>query len=206
MAVDNTIKPRRSSTPGKIPTTADLADGEIAVDTMDRKIYIRDGSAVLDLGSTVRGTLSSGYANSTTTLGTVTDGVNPWTVLVDAGKSYRFEVIGTYQTDAATTGATMAVIPDGTAAGTIVGVARGAVTQINTASGLEASISRIGLGVRDRITTSGVSAAGVGHYIGMDFVFNCTTSGALSIQFASEVGGSTATLEAGSTLLVHMLP
>ena len=42
MAVD--IKLKRSHTHSNIPTTSDLAEGEFAVNTYDRKLYMRDGS------------------------------------------------------------------------------------------------------------------------------------------------------------------
>ena len=42
MAVD--IKLKRSHTHSNIPTTSDLAEGEFAVNTYDRKMYMRDGS------------------------------------------------------------------------------------------------------------------------------------------------------------------
>ena len=42
MAVD--IKLKRSLTHSNIPTTSDLAEGEFAVNTYDRKLYMRDGS------------------------------------------------------------------------------------------------------------------------------------------------------------------
>ena len=43
MAVD--IKLKRSHTHSNIPTTSDLAEGEFAVNTYDRKLYMRDGSS-----------------------------------------------------------------------------------------------------------------------------------------------------------------
>lgn len=43
MAVD--IKLKRSHTHSSIPTTSDLAEGEFAVNTYDRKMYMRDGSS-----------------------------------------------------------------------------------------------------------------------------------------------------------------
>ena len=42
MAVD--IKLKRSHTHSNIPTTSDLAEGEFAVNTYDKKLYMRDGS------------------------------------------------------------------------------------------------------------------------------------------------------------------
>ena len=38
------IKPKRSETSGRAPTTSDLVAGEIAVNTADKKIYIRNSS------------------------------------------------------------------------------------------------------------------------------------------------------------------
>tara|TARA_B100001758_G_C18147018_1_gene471990 strand:- start:96 stop:437 length:342 start_codon:yes stop_codon:yes gene_type:complete len=39
------IKPKKSETASSAPTTSDLAAGEIAVNTADKKIYIRDSSS-----------------------------------------------------------------------------------------------------------------------------------------------------------------
>jgi len=43
----NTIKVKRSSVAGKVPTTGDLELGEIAINTYDGKMYIKkdDGTA-----------------------------------------------------------------------------------------------------------------------------------------------------------------
>ena len=43
MAVD--IKLKRSHTHSNIPSTSDLTEGEFAVNTYDRKMYMRDGSS-----------------------------------------------------------------------------------------------------------------------------------------------------------------
>jgi hypothetical protein len=40
------IKPKRSRNLGIVPTIADLADGEIAVNIPDQRIYIRDGANI----------------------------------------------------------------------------------------------------------------------------------------------------------------
>jgi len=39
------IKPKKSETASSTPTTSDLAAGEIAVNTADKKIYIRDSNS-----------------------------------------------------------------------------------------------------------------------------------------------------------------
>lgn len=38
------LKPKRSETASSVPTTSDLAVGEIAVNTADKKLYVRDSS------------------------------------------------------------------------------------------------------------------------------------------------------------------
>ena len=38
------IKPKRSFIPTQVPNTNDLAEGELAVNTADQKIYMRDDS------------------------------------------------------------------------------------------------------------------------------------------------------------------
>ena len=45
------IKPKRSGTSSAVPTTSDLADGEIAVNSADQKIYIRSSSSIITLGT-----------------------------------------------------------------------------------------------------------------------------------------------------------
>ena len=38
------LKPKRSESASSVPTTSDLAVGEIAINTADKKLYIRDSS------------------------------------------------------------------------------------------------------------------------------------------------------------------
>ena len=45
------IKPKRSGTASSVPTTSDLADGEIAINSADQKIYIRSSSSIINLGT-----------------------------------------------------------------------------------------------------------------------------------------------------------
>ncbi len=40
------IKPKRSTTIGQIPGLSDLQDGEMAINIVDQKIYIRSGNSV----------------------------------------------------------------------------------------------------------------------------------------------------------------
>jgi hypothetical protein len=47
----NIFKPKRSSTANSVPTISNLADGELAVNTADQKIYVRSGASIVTVGS-----------------------------------------------------------------------------------------------------------------------------------------------------------
>jgi hypothetical protein len=47
----NIIKPKRSSVPGKVPTTSDIVSGEIAINNVDSKIYQNNGTTVVQVGA-----------------------------------------------------------------------------------------------------------------------------------------------------------
>ena len=45
------IKPKRSNTSASTPTTSDLADGEMAVNTADKKIYVRNSESIIEVAN-----------------------------------------------------------------------------------------------------------------------------------------------------------
>lgn len=47
----NIIKPKRSNTAAKVPTTTELVSGELGVNMADRKVYINNGTAVVQVGA-----------------------------------------------------------------------------------------------------------------------------------------------------------
>lgn len=47
----NIIKPKRSNTAGLVPTTGNLTSGELGVNMADKKIYINNGSSVVQVGA-----------------------------------------------------------------------------------------------------------------------------------------------------------
>ena len=47
----NIFKPKRSNTAAKVPTTTDLASGEIGVNMADQKVYINNGTSVVQVGA-----------------------------------------------------------------------------------------------------------------------------------------------------------
>jgi hypothetical protein len=67
----NVIKPKRSSTSSSAPTTSNLADGEIAVNTADQKIYMRAGSSIVTVAdvSSSSGGISNVVEDTTPQLG-----------------------------------------------------------------------------------------------------------------------------------------
>jgi len=49
------IKPKRSTTIGQIPALSDLQDGEMAINIVDQKIYIRSGDNIETVASAATG-------------------------------------------------------------------------------------------------------------------------------------------------------
>jgi hypothetical protein len=47
----NIIKPKRSNTASTVPTTGQLSSGELAVNMADKKVYINNGTAVVQVGA-----------------------------------------------------------------------------------------------------------------------------------------------------------
>jgi len=47
----NTIKPKRSNTANKVPNTSELVSGELGVNMADRKVYINNGTSVVQVGA-----------------------------------------------------------------------------------------------------------------------------------------------------------
>ena len=45
------IKLKRSTTASSVPTTSNLADGEIAVNITDKKIYQRNGNDIVEIAN-----------------------------------------------------------------------------------------------------------------------------------------------------------
>lgn len=69
-----TIKPKRTTTAGKVPTTADLADGELGINLVDKKAYVRNGSTIHQIS--IVATTLSGYG--------ITDAVAAGSAFTDA--------------------------------------------------------------------------------------------------------------------------
>ena len=59
------IKLKRSTTADSVPTTSDLADGEVAINIADQKIYVNNGGTIVEVANADG---SAGNAGSFTTL------------------------------------------------------------------------------------------------------------------------------------------
>ena len=80
------IKIKRFTTASDVPNTSELVDGEIAVNIADKKIYVRDGSTIVemtaDLSSVAEDIIPDG--NGTRSLGSAT---KRWSELFLAGET-----------------------------------------------------------------------------------------------------------------------
>jgi hypothetical protein len=111
----NILKPKRSNTAANVPTTSNLSSGEIAVNMADQKIYINNGTAVVQIGG---GTLPSlnGVVIATPSSGQVLqyNGTN-WINATSGGSGTVTSVaaltIGTTGTDLSSTVATSTTTP-----------------------------------------------------------------------------------------------
>jgi hypothetical protein len=144
--------------------------------------------------------LASAFNNSSTTR----TGVTGWSFNITAGKRYKVEIVGTYQTGVTTTGASIGIVTSSGAA-TVKGYLEGAISSSPVATNLKSTIRAVDASnttASSFLTTTGVSVINTPHYIGGLFTLNCTTTGTASIQFGSEINTSNAQLDSDSLLII----
>ena len=61
------IKPKRTATQSRVPTTSDLEDGEMAVNITDRKVYVGNGNQVVKVAE-VGGATGGGFIDEGTAI------------------------------------------------------------------------------------------------------------------------------------------
>lgn len=94
MAAESTrIKLKRSTTAAVVPTTSNLADGEVAVNIADRKIYVRNGANIVEV------------ANQKPNTGDVTTAMLATDITNGPGQTYYVSKNGSDSTLLANTGA-----------------------------------------------------------------------------------------------------
>ena len=91
----NVIQPKRTTSSGNVPTTSNLAQGEIAVNLADKKLYVRDTSTnILELTTRTVTSLDD------TTIASVSDGQvlkynassSKWTNQAEAGDAVAMAI------------------------------------------------------------------------------------------------------------------
>lgn len=124
------IKLKRSNTGSSVPTTSDLADGEVALNTADKKIYVRNGGSIVevanfkDFGSVAENIVPD--ANGTRDLGTAS---KRWGELFLTGSTINLG------------GATISSDGSGTLAISANGATLPAGSKVQVASGVTANVA-----------------------------------------------------------------
>lgn len=144
--------------------------------------------------------LAANFSSTSTTLSTVTG----WSFAVLPGVTYRIEVLADYQTAATTTGGTLGINLSGGATGNVRGFCKGSVSQSAVATELSIPI-RTTSGTGSFLTTTGVSVINSPHSFLLFITFVCTGVGTFNIQWATEIAGSAAQLNANSSLIYQVL-
>ena len=96
----STIKIKRSSVAGKIPTTSDITVGELAINVKDQKLYSSNGISVFEIGAgggSVTNGLSPTYKFTNSTLGIPPAATANYDLAKDASQSYTetpFQALG----------------------------------------------------------------------------------------------------------------
>jgi hypothetical protein len=203
----NVILVKRKVSAGA-PSPASLQTAELCYVLPDKKLYIKNLDAtvteiITNVSLRTVLTLGSAFASSTTTRVNVPN----MNFQVTAGKKYEIKLVGSYQTDALTTGASIGfVLTSGT--GNIIGFVTMAVSQATVATDLTATIRTISSSntlAGSFITSTAVSVINSPHYFNGELIFDCLTSGVLNLQFASEVAASSAQINAGAVIIVDVL-
>jgi len=149
--------------------------------------------------------LASNQTNSTLTRATIGTGSDPWTFGLVADKTYRFEVIGSYQTGVTTTGMIFGIAGSGGLAGTVMGRLFVSVSQHGADEVVSSVRGLVGASSVAQVTSTGVSAINSAHQFGANFVITVTTAGNLSFEFSSEVDTSAAQINANSIVMITEL-
>lgn len=132
-------------------------------------------------------------ADSSTTSNTTYNNLTNLNMYVDAGSTYLIEIYLLYRTALTTTGIAVSITND-VATGTFALMPTIHVGADGTAGAWQGHITGFG----DVSTATGVQTANLDSYLKMDGIFVCTTGGALTPQFRSEVAGSQVTVRVGS--------
>ena len=126
-------------------------------------------------------------------------------IILENGKSYRVQLLGTLQTAATTTGGRLHWVLSGGAVVTTLGFIEGSITHADATTTIRKTILQLDSTINNNsgIVTTGVGTLNVPVAFQSQMVLNCTASGFLNFYFASEVAASNATLNAGTTIIIE---
>lgn len=209
----NTLKPKRSSTASLVPTTSNLASGELGVNMADQKIWINNGTSVIQIGA---GKLS-GHADvaltSLTSGQTLSWSGTSW-VNTSAGIGTVTSIVaGTGLTGGTiTSSGTIALATSGVAAGTYTKLTVDAYGRATTGAALASSDVTTALGFTPYNSTNPngytsntgtiTSVGGTGTVSGLTLTGTVTTTGDLALGGTLSVAASNFASQTANTLLI----
>jgi hypothetical protein len=189
----NTIKPKRSNTASKVPNTSELVSGELGVNMADKKIYINNGTSVVQVGAGLLSALGDVTITSPTNGQGLSYNGTAWVNATGAGSGTVTSVSVVSANGLAGTVATATSTPAITLSTTITGLLKGNATAISAAvSGTDYAPATSGSSILYGNGAGGFSAVTVG--TGLSF-----TTGTLSATNAGTVTSVTATSPVAST-------
>ena len=115
----NTLLPKRSAVANKVPTTSDLASGELGVNMADRKVYINNGGSIVQVGAGLLSALADVNLTGLASGNTISWNGTAWVASAAGAGTVTSVVAGTGLTGGTinTTG-TIALAASGVTAGT----------------------------------------------------------------------------------------
>ena len=157
----NVIKPKRSNTAAKVPNTSELLSGELGVNMADKKVYINNGTSVIQVGAGVLSALGDVAITSPTSGQSLSWNGTAWVNSTGSGSGTVTSVTGTAPVSVAT-GTTTPVISMAAATASVSGYMTS--TYASKLDGIAAGATNVtntnqltnGAGF---ITSSGTSAA-----------------------------------------------
>ena len=126
-------------------------------------------------------------------------------IAIESGKTYRVQLLGTFQTNATTTGGRLHWVLTGGAVVNAHGFIESSITHGAANTALRQTIIQLDATVNNNsgIITTGVGAINTPVAFQSQMILVCITSGFLNFYFASEINTSIATLNAGTTIIME---
>lgn len=196
----NIIKPKRSNTASNVPTTSNLSSGELAVNMADKKVYINNGTAIVQVGAGNLTGLGDVVITTPSNGQSLTYNGTNWINSTGAGSGTVTSVSIVSTNGFAGTVATNTTTPAITLSTTITGLLKGNATAISAAvSGTDysAGTSALATGIVKSTTTTGALTIAVAG----DFpTLNQNTTGSSASCTGNSATATTATNQSGGTV------